>query len=168
MLCVHVLNCMFSFWGPCYWCCVRAILFLSLSHVCAYFRNAGAEKIKSIYDRRMYGGVVSVAYDVSKHIYALCLHNFLFYFMFLFLFYIGSIFYFILFLFVFQFAAFLQYFIFLLTIQLVQPCYHQSCDTLDNINKPVLGEMAQAAANAVYRFATDDALIKQVQSTRAL
>jgi len=33
------------------------------------------------------------------------------------------------------------------------PCYHESCDTLDNINRDALEEMAQAAAYVVYTLA---------------
>jgi hypothetical protein len=35
----------------------------------------------------------------------------------------------------------------------LDPCYHQECDTIDNINKEVLGQMADAAAHVLYTFA---------------
>jgi Zn-dependent M28 family amino/carboxypeptidase len=33
------------------------------------------------------------------------------------------------------------------------PCYHLACDTLENVNRPVLLRMARAAAEAVRRLA---------------
>ena len=42
------------------------------------------------------------------------------------------------------------------------PCYHQPCDSLDNINQKILDEMADAVAHAVVTFATSTkALDKQ-------
>jgi hypothetical protein len=35
----------------------------------------------------------------------------------------------------------------------LDPCYHKECDTIDNINPVVLGEMAGAAAHALYTYA---------------
>jgi len=36
------------------------------------------------------------------------------------------------------------------------PCYHQACDTIDNVNTQVLSEMAQAAAYVLEHYATAD------------
>ena len=33
------------------------------------------------------------------------------------------------------------------------PCYHKECDTLENVNLEVLGQMAKAAAHTLYTFA---------------
>lgn len=37
----------------------------------------------------------------------------------------------------------------------MDPCYHQRCDTLDNISWPMLDEMADAAAHAAWSLAND-------------
>ena len=34
------------------------------------------------------------------------------------------------------------------------PCYHEACDTLSNVNRKVLGQMADAVAHAIYTLAT--------------
>ena len=34
------------------------------------------------------------------------------------------------------------------------PCYHEACDTLMNVNRKVLGQMTDAIAHAIFRFAT--------------
>ena len=34
------------------------------------------------------------------------------------------------------------------------PCYHEACDTLSNVNRKVLGQMTDAVAHAIYAFAT--------------
>jgi Zn-dependent M28 family amino/carboxypeptidase len=36
------------------------------------------------------------------------------------------------------------------------PCYHQACDTLGNVNRRVLGQMADAVAHAILRFGQYD------------
>jgi len=36
----------------------------------------------------------------------------------------------------------------------LDPCYHQSCDTTDNIDQTVFGDMGKAAANVLYNLAT--------------
>jgi hypothetical protein len=35
------------------------------------------------------------------------------------------------------------------------PCYHKACDTIDNINREVFQEMAQACASVVYDLAME-------------
>jgi Zn-dependent M28 family amino/carboxypeptidase len=37
--------------------------------------------------------------------------------------------------------------------QLLDPCYHQACDTVNNLNLKALGEMKDAAADTVYQLA---------------
>lgn len=37
----------------------------------------------------------------------------------------------------------------------LDPCYHQACDTIDNIDQTILGQMARAAAFTVEAFAKD-------------
>ena len=39
---------------------------------------------------------------------------------------------------------------------LYDPCYHQACDTMDNINTKVLREMTEAAAQAVIQTVNYD------------
>lgn len=38
----------------------------------------------------------------------------------------------------------------------MDPCYHKACDTLANVNGPMLDEMADAAAHALWHLANDD------------
>ena len=40
----------------------------------------------------------------------------------------------------------------------LDPCYHMSCDTLENINQIILGEMARSAAYVVQTLAMDENL----------
>lgn len=40
----------------------------------------------------------------------------------------------------------------------LDPCYHQACDTIDNIDQTVLGQMARAAAFVVEEFARNENL----------
>jgi len=42
------------------------------------------------------------------------------------------------------------------------PCYHQSCDTLDNINVPALRDMASAAAYVLQQLAQDEELVDRI------
>lgn len=37
--------------------------------------------------------------------------------------------------------------------QALDPCYHQACDTVNNLNLKALGEMKDAAADVVYQLA---------------
>jgi Zn-dependent M28 family amino/carboxypeptidase len=37
--------------------------------------------------------------------------------------------------------------------QPLDPCYHQACDTVNNLNLKALGEMKDAAAEALYQLA---------------
>jgi Zn-dependent M28 family amino/carboxypeptidase len=40
------------------------------------------------------------------------------------------------------------------------PCYHEACDTLSNVNREVLGQMTDAAAHAIVVFAMDTAALR--------
>ncbi len=43
------------------------------------------------------------------------------------------------------------------------PCYHQACDTIDNINDEALDQMSDAAAAAVIRLAQSNSSINGVR-----
>ena len=47
------------------------------------------------------------------------------------------------------------------------PCYHQACDTLGNVNRPILDKNADAVAFAVGRYALDTSDINGVGATGA-
>ena len=47
------------------------------------------------------------------------------------------------------------------------PCYHQACDTLGNVNRPILDKNADAVAFAVGRYALDTSDINGVDATGA-
>jgi hypothetical protein len=40
----------------------------------------------------------------------------------------------------------------------LDPCYHQSCDTVENVDGVVLGQMARSAASVVYALASNENL----------
>jgi Zn-dependent M28 family amino/carboxypeptidase len=40
------------------------------------------------------------------------------------------------------------------------PCYHEACDTISNVNRTVLGQMTDAAAHAIFVFATDTSSLR--------
>lgn len=41
----------------------------------------------------------------------------------------------------------------------LDPCYHQPCDTIENIGQDLLGKMSQAAARAIARFALEKDIV---------
>ncbi|HEV2757100.1 MAG TPA: M20/M25/M40 family metallo-hydrolase [Actinomycetota bacterium] len=41
------------------------------------------------------------------------------------------------------------------------PCYHEACDTITNVNRKVLGQMTDAAAHAIFVFATDTSTLRE-------
>ena len=43
-------------------------------------------------------------------------------------------------------------------------CYHQACDTVANINRQALGEMARAASQVIYTLATKNDLRTYLQN----
>lgn len=51
--------------------------------------------------------------------------------------------------------------------EMLDPCYHQSCDTLDNVSRQALDEMAPAAAYGVWTAATTSDWIPAATARRA-
>ena len=43
-------------------------------------------------------------------------------------------------------------------------CYHLACDTIENVNETVLGEMLYAIAHEIYRYALSTASVQQAQA----
>ena len=47
------------------------------------------------------------------------------------------------------------------------PCYHQACDTIDNLNNTALNDMSDAAAHAAWTLAQSKSRVTKEQAAAA-